>query len=222
MIPSHVLDAIRAVPLPPLAREYLTLRRSGQGREVAQCPFHKERTASFTVYLDHFHCFGCGKSGDAITFLRDMQGVSYIEAVKYLADRNGISLEPVSRRAAAAQVIAQKAEQQQAEFMAWWWKRRRLEPLQQMVYDALAETEAAEEWVIACGRDGEAARQPHEEWTETVGRLWQHWRTADPMERHATFTKLVSVRDRKEWESHQREEREFVETFMGLAKEAWA
>ncbi len=120
MIPPHVLDAIRAAPLAPIVAEYVILRKSGQGRLIGLCPFHRERTPSFVVYADHWHCYGCGESGDVIAFLRRIQCVSYIEAVKYLADRMGLRCEDkyLTRRQAAAQRVASAADAVETEFAA--------------------------------------------------------------------------------------------------------
>src|SRR5712671_2704668 len=62
---------------------YLPLKPRGHRLLVALCPFHKESTPSFTVYADsqHYHCFGCGKSGDVFTFLMEREGLSFREAM---------------------------------------------------------------------------------------------------------------------------------------------
>ena len=67
---------------------YVQLRRSGSDW-VCCCPFHNEKTPSMYVHERQrfFHCFGCGKGGDVITFVRDIEGIPYIEAVKKLADQ---------------------------------------------------------------------------------------------------------------------------------------
>ncbi len=68
---------------------------SKRGRLVkGLCPFHNEKTPSFTVYLDtqSFYCFGCGAGGDAITFVRRIENLDYVEAVKVLAERAGMQM----------------------------------------------------------------------------------------------------------------------------------
>ncbi len=74
---------------------YITLKRKGQGDYWGQCPFHQESTASFHVRPDRgmYHCFGCGKGGNVFTFLMEMEGVSFAEAVRMLAERVGIELK---------------------------------------------------------------------------------------------------------------------------------
>ena len=58
------------------------------------CPFHNEKTPSFTVYPDtqSYYCFGCGQGGDVITFIKNYENLEYIEAVKHLADRAGMQM----------------------------------------------------------------------------------------------------------------------------------
>jgi len=64
----------------------------------ALCPFHKESEPSFQVYpkTDSFYCFGCGKGGDVFTFIMMTEGVSFVEAVRILANRKGIELPEFS------------------------------------------------------------------------------------------------------------------------------
>ncbi|MGN0463781.1 MAG: DNA primase [Acutalibacteraceae bacterium] len=72
---------------------YVELRRRGKNL-VGLCPFHNEKTPSFTVYPDSqsFYCFGCGAGGEVISFVRRIENLDYYEAVKSLADRSGISM----------------------------------------------------------------------------------------------------------------------------------
>ena len=76
--------------------QYVTLKRSGRNF-LGLCPFHKEKTPSFSVSPDKqiFHCFGCGVGGDAITFICKIENVNYKEAIQILAEKAGIAL-PVS------------------------------------------------------------------------------------------------------------------------------
>ena len=73
---------------------YLDLKPAGGGRFKALCPFHSEKTPSFHVSRDRqtFHCFGCDKGGDVFTFLQDIEGIGFREALQNLADRAGIQL----------------------------------------------------------------------------------------------------------------------------------
>lgn len=88
-----------ASDLVALIESYLPLQPRGR-LLLALCPFHAEKTPSFTVYPDsqHYHCFGCGKSGDVFTFLMDREGLSFREAMTLLAERAGIPLDGVFGR----------------------------------------------------------------------------------------------------------------------------
>ena len=72
---------------------YIDLRRRGKTL-TGLCPFHNEKTPSFTVYPEtsSYYCFGCGAGGDVINFVRNIENLDYIEAVKLLADRAGIKM----------------------------------------------------------------------------------------------------------------------------------
>lgn len=72
---------------------YVTLKRRG-ATLVGLCPFHNEKTPSFTVYpaTQSFYCFGCGAGGDAITFLKKIEYLDYLDAVKTLAQRAGLQM----------------------------------------------------------------------------------------------------------------------------------
>lgn len=72
---------------------YVTLKHQGH-LSKGLCPFHSEKTPSFTVYKDtqSFYCFGCGKGGDIITFARDIENLDYLDAVKLLADQAGLQM----------------------------------------------------------------------------------------------------------------------------------
>ena len=77
--------------------QYLTLTRKG-GRYWGLCPFHHEKTPSFSVNPERgvFYCFGCGKGGSAFTFLMEMEKVTFIEAVKILAEKAGVAVDALN------------------------------------------------------------------------------------------------------------------------------
>lgn len=98
MIPESVISEIlQRTDIVELIGTYLPLRAAGRSHK-GLCPFHTEKTPSFTVNPERqiFHCFGCGEGGDAIGFLVKHQRMSFPEAVRFLADRVGVSL-PVTR-----------------------------------------------------------------------------------------------------------------------------
>ncbi|MFR9310868.1 DNA primase [Hydrogeniiclostridium mannosilyticum] len=79
--------------LTDVVSSYVNLRRSGRNM-VGLCPFHGEKTPSFNVYPENgsFYCFGCGVGGDVITFIRRIENLDYMEAVRFLADRSGLQV----------------------------------------------------------------------------------------------------------------------------------
>ncbi len=79
-----------------LIEQYQPLRPRGRTL-VSLCPFHAENSPSFTVFKEtqHFHCFGCGKTGDVFTWLMERDGLSFREAMETLAERAGVSMEGV-------------------------------------------------------------------------------------------------------------------------------
>lgn len=92
---EHVKDKIKeSQDLVTLIESYVPVRRRGRS-VVALCPFHDEKTPSFTIYPDtqHFKCYGCGKAGDVFTFVMEREGLSFREALEVLAERAGVSTE---------------------------------------------------------------------------------------------------------------------------------
>ena len=94
MIPQeYIQEVVRRNDIEELIGQYVQLRRRGRTL-VGLCPFHNEKSPSFTVYPDtqSFYCFGCGAGGDAITFVRKINNLSYVESVKQLASRAGMPM----------------------------------------------------------------------------------------------------------------------------------
>jgi len=95
MIPQHVIEQVRdRTDVTELVGQYVDLKRAGTNYK-GLCPFHQERTPSFIVSPERqtFHCFGCGKGGNVFTFLMEMDGVTFPEAVRALADKAGIQVD---------------------------------------------------------------------------------------------------------------------------------
>jgi len=91
---SQIEEIKEKLDILSVAQEYLgTLKRSG-ANHFARCPFHNEKTPSFAVNPDLgiFKCFGCGESGDVITFIQKMEGVDFPEALEISAKRAGVKL----------------------------------------------------------------------------------------------------------------------------------
>ena len=96
--PKEKLVEIRSrANIVDIISEYVTFKKAGKNY-LALCPFHSEKTPSFHVNEEKqiFYCFGCQKGGDVITFLREINNLSFVEAVSQLANRYGISLPPPS------------------------------------------------------------------------------------------------------------------------------
>jgi DNA primase len=98
-------DRVReAIDMVALVSQRVELRRAGVNSYFGRCPFHDERTASFHVRPDekHYHCFGCGQSGDAFDFVMETEGLDFRGALESLADRFGVTLETEEEDPAAA------------------------------------------------------------------------------------------------------------------------
>jgi hypothetical protein len=95
LIPEHTAQAIKeAAQIADVVGRFVDLKRAGS-RYAGLCPFHNERTPSFyvTPSLNICKCFGCGEGGDATAFLMKHQGLTYPEALRYLAEMYGIAIE---------------------------------------------------------------------------------------------------------------------------------
>ncbi len=101
-LPPSFLDELRArTPLAPLIGRRVKLSRSSRDWKGC-CPFHNEKSPSFYVYADHYHCFGCGAHGDAISFVMQTQSAGFMEAVEQLAAEAGMEVPRPTPEAAAA------------------------------------------------------------------------------------------------------------------------
>ena len=94
MIPREIIEEIvQRTDLSDLIGSYVTLKRAGSNMS-GLCPFHSERTPSFTVFsrTNSFYCFGCGAGGDAISFVMRAENLDYPSAIEFLASRAGITI----------------------------------------------------------------------------------------------------------------------------------
>lgn len=123
--PGFIQDLLSRVDIADVVGRHVELKRSGASL-TGLCPFHAEKSPSFNVVpaKQFYHCFGCGASGDAIRFLTEHQGLSFVEAVRDLAGQVGMTVpeEQVSpeerlqrqklreRRLSMAEVLARAAE----------------------------------------------------------------------------------------------------------------
>ncbi|MBI0536833.1 DNA primase [Roseomonas sp. KE2513] len=105
-LPPSFLDELRArTPLAPLIGRRVRLTRNGRQWKGC-CPFHNEKTPSFYVYDDHYHCFGCGQHGDAIGFTMQTEGLQFREAIERLAGEAGLEVPRESPRQVAREARA--------------------------------------------------------------------------------------------------------------------
>ena len=112
-IPQQLIDEIRGkVNIVDVIGQYVQLKKAGKNYS-GLCPFHNEKTPSFSVAEDKqfFHCFGCGKSGNVFGFLEEIEGISFPEAVAKVADMENIPLAPEYRESAQGSPVNSKQRQ---------------------------------------------------------------------------------------------------------------
>ncbi len=109
-IPENIVDEIRQhTDLAELVGDYLKLERRGKNM-VGLCPFHSEKTPSFTVSPDKqlFHCFGCGVSGNVFSFIMQLENLTFPEAARVLAARSGVKIPEQRRSSPGAEDLKEK------------------------------------------------------------------------------------------------------------------
>src|SRR5690606_2735774 len=115
VIDQDTIERVRqSTGISALVGESVKLQRRGRSH-VGLCPFHKEKTPSFHVNEERgiYHCFGCGVTGDVFKFVQHVEGLSFVEAVRRLADRAGIAIvENVSDAERREQAIARRRLQE--------------------------------------------------------------------------------------------------------------
>ena len=95
---SFVKELETTISISDLVGKKIPLKKRGRDF-VACCPFHHEKTPSFSVsdMKGIYHCFGCGKSGNIFTFIMEMEGLNFKEAIEYLANLYGIPLPKIEK-----------------------------------------------------------------------------------------------------------------------------
>jgi len=130
---DKVLDAVDMVALVSIRTE---LRRAGTGRYMGRCPFHDERTASFSVDSERklYHCFGCGVGGSAFDFVMATEGVDWVGSLESLAQRFGVDLEVADEDPRAAERRRQRErllellERAAGFYERWLWESAEAQP----------------------------------------------------------------------------------------------
>lgn len=100
MIDNQIIEEIKSRnDIVDVISSYTALKRAGSNMQ-GLCPFHSEKTPSFTVFTanQNYYCFGCGAGGDVITFVRQIENLEYVPALEFLAKRAGITLPESTRR----------------------------------------------------------------------------------------------------------------------------
>jgi DNA primase len=92
---QSVRDVVAAANIVEVVGQRTSLRKGSGSRYMGRCPFHDERSPSFSVNADLnvYHCFGCGKGGDVVTFVRETEGLDFVGAIEWLAERFRVPLE---------------------------------------------------------------------------------------------------------------------------------
>lgn len=99
-IPEELIDSIRSqADIVDVVSDYVTLRKAGKNYK-GLCPFHDEKTPSFSVNPERqiYHCFGCGKGGNVFSFLMEHENVTFVEAVRHIARRLNITIPDTYRQ----------------------------------------------------------------------------------------------------------------------------
>lgn len=126
-IPQEIIDQIRdRADIVDVVSRFVDLRRAGSNYK-GLCPFHEEKTPSFNVNPDRqiFHCFGCGRGGNVFTFLMEMEGVTFPEAVRSLGKQYGV--EVPDRQAADEAPSKNEGLYRVSDFAARWYHRQLLQ-----------------------------------------------------------------------------------------------
>ena len=116
MIPDSFIQELKyRTDIEQVISGYVRLKRRGRNL-TGLCPFHSEKSPSFTVYPENqsFYCFGCGAGGDAITFIRKIENLDYVEAIKLLAQRAGLTVPDDGEDNRAAKLRARVLEMNRA------------------------------------------------------------------------------------------------------------
>ena len=151
-ITESVLEEIKArIDLADLVASYGIQVRHVGGSAKACCPFHHEKTPSFNINTakGFYHCFGCGESGDAIKFVEKQEGLTFVEAVKKLAEQCGVKIE---ERADPEAGLRRRLHALMAELAAFYHRcllqAKEAEPAREYLKGRALDGEVAEDWCI--------------------------------------------------------------------------
>src|SRR5215470_9713718 len=145
---TFIDDLRRQADIVRVIQDYVQLKKKG-ANWMACCPFHKEKTPSFSVSptKEIFYCFGCGKGGNVFNFVMELERVSFPEAIKIIAEKNGVPLPKLvddSRFEARRQEI-DEVIQLNAWALEWWEKQLQSSSEARIARDYLVQREITEE-----------------------------------------------------------------------------
>ena len=170
--------------------QYVTLKRSGRNF-FGLCPFHREKSPSFSVSPDrqYFHCFGCHKGGDVFTFVSEIEKVSFKEALEMLAERAGVSL-PVSENTEynKNQYLKDRMYKINAETAVFYHER---------LYKPLAKI--AQNYVKQRKLDNQTLKAFKIGYSGEYNELYKHLKAADFKDEEILATGLVNKTDKGEF-----------------------
>ena len=124
IVDDDIVRVREATNLRDVVSQYVQLKRVGR-RWVGLCPFHAEKTGSFNVNEENglYKCFGCGKGGDAITFMREIEHLDFVDAVEWLAGKSGITLRYTEKREDEGRKRRSKLIDAMAKAVDWYHER---------------------------------------------------------------------------------------------------
>ena len=95
MISESTIDKVRELPIETVVGQYVKLAKDGRTSMKGFCPFHSENTPSFSINLNKnlYHCFGCNRGGDGISFIMEKENLNFQQAVRLLAEKFNILME---------------------------------------------------------------------------------------------------------------------------------
>jgi DNA primase len=124
IVDDDIVRVREATNLRDVVSQYVQLKRVGR-RWVGLCPFHAEKTGSFNVNEENglFKCFGCGKGGDAITFVREIEHLDFVDAVEWLAGKSDIALRYTEKREDEGRKRRSRLIDAMGKAVAWYHER---------------------------------------------------------------------------------------------------
>ncbi|MEZ5373301.1 MAG: DNA primase [Microthrixaceae bacterium] len=193
IVDEDIVRVRQATDIVALISEHTQLRKVGS-RWTGLCPFHSEKSPSFSVNQAEglYYCFGCRVSGDAITFLRELEGLDFVEAVERLAAKTGIALNYTDRAESATRANRKRLLARVEEAVEFYHQRLKTSPdasaarsyLRSRGFDAEEVARyrigwAPDGWDVLCKAlrlDGETATSTGLGFTNKAGRLQDFFR----------------------------------------------